>query len=125
MSVVAYAVAEQGKLLVDTVRSSEGDAKQALLRLQKQQGVTWKTLEKLGYAVVMVRVTVEPSQAKRPPAKRPAQSQPAAPSPPARPLDKHPAPAPPAATLPPAPPPTPADAKPVRRLLATRRNPRP
>jgi hypothetical protein len=106
MSVVAYAVAERGKLLVDTVRSSEGDAKQALLRLQKQQGVTWKALEKLGYAVVAVRVTVEPVQAKRPPAKRPAPEQPAAP-------------------LPPALPPTPADTKPVRRLPAAPRNPRP
>ena len=116
MSVVAYAVAERGKLLVDTVRSSEGDAKQALLRLQKQQGVTWKSLEKLGYAVVVVRVTVEPSQAKRPPAKHPAPAQPAAPLPPARPPDKHLAPAQPAAPLPPASPPTPADTKPVRRF---------
>jgi hypothetical protein len=106
MSVVAYAVAEQGKLLVETVRSSEGDAKQALLRLQKQQGVTWKSLEKLGYAVVVVRVTVEPVEAKPSPAKRPAPAQPAAP-------------------LPPALPPTPADAKPVRRFLATPPKPRP
>jgi hypothetical protein len=113
MSVVAYAIAERGNLLVDTVRSSEGDAKQALLRKQKQQGVTWKSLEKLGYAVVMVRVTVEPAKAKRPPDKRQAPVQQAAPLPPGPPQ---------AAPLPPAPPPTPADTKPVRRLLAAPRN---
>jgi hypothetical protein len=106
MSVVAYAVAERGNLLVDTVRSTEGDAKQAALRLQKQQGVAWKALEKLGYAVVVVRVSVEPAKAKRSPEKRPAPAQPAAP-------------------LPPALPPTPADTKPVRRFLAAPRNTRP
>jgi hypothetical protein len=100
MSVVAYAVAERGKLLVDTVRSSEGDAKQAVLRLQKQQGIAWKALEKLGYAVVVVRVTIEPAKAKRSP-------------------DKRRAPAPQVAPLPPALPPTPADTKPVRRFLAS------
>jgi hypothetical protein len=104
MSVIAYAVAERGKLLVDTVRSSEGDAKQALLRLQKQQGVTWKALEKLGYAVVVVRVTVEPTKAKRFPDKRQAPAPQAAPS------------------LPPTLPPTAADTKPVRRFLGAPRN---
>jgi hypothetical protein len=87
-----------------------GEAKQAALRLQRRPGVDWKALEKLGYALVAVRVTVEPAKAKRSPDKRPAQAQ---------------VQAPPAAPVPPALPPTVADTKPVRRFRAAARNPSP
>ncbi len=53
----AFAVEENGVLLVDTVRCAEWDARQAALKLLKRPGIGWRDLERSGYHVV--RVTVQ------------------------------------------------------------------
>jgi hypothetical protein len=56
----AFAVVDpKGKLLVDAVRSTEGESKAAAIRLQKTPGLSWKTLEQAGHRVVRVSVTVQ------------------------------------------------------------------
>jgi hypothetical protein len=70
----AYAVALRGAILVDTVRSTEGDAKQAAVQNLKQPGVGWKDLVARGHAVVAV--TVAPVRREPRPAPRPADRRP-------------------------------------------------
>jgi hypothetical protein len=60
MTAKAYAIAVHGSILVDTVRSTECDARQAAIQLLKQPGTSWKDLERAGHRVVPVQVTAAP-----------------------------------------------------------------
>jgi hypothetical protein len=53
----AFAITHNGAILVDTVRSSEGEAKSAAIKLAKQPGVSWRDLAARGHAVLAVAVT--------------------------------------------------------------------
>jgi hypothetical protein len=56
----AFAIVDpKGKLLVDAVRSTEGESKAAAIRLQKTPGLSWKILEQAGHRVVRVSVTIQ------------------------------------------------------------------
>jgi hypothetical protein len=79
MATQAWAIKENGTLVVDTVRLSPGDAKLALISLRKCQGRKWKDYEKAGCRLVQVRVRVipEPPTPERP-KRDPVQPSPAA-----------------------------------------------
>jgi hypothetical protein len=67
-TIPAYAVAEHGRLLVDTVRATEADAKCAAIKLVKQPGTGWRELERdRGYRVVRIQVLVEASRVEKRP----------------------------------------------------------
>jgi hypothetical protein len=66
----AFAVTHNGQVLVDTVRSSEGEAKSAAIKLAHQPGVSWKDLQARGFALVSVVVT--PARWEPQPRPRPA-----------------------------------------------------
>jgi hypothetical protein len=70
----AYAVALNGSILVDTVRSTEGDAKQAAVQNLKQPGIGWRDLAARGHTVVAVTVALARREPR--PAPRPADSAP-------------------------------------------------
>jgi hypothetical protein len=62
MTAKAHAIAVHGSILVDTVRASESDARQAAIQLLKQPGTSWRDLERDGHRVVQVTIaTVAPS----------------------------------------------------------------
>jgi hypothetical protein len=68
MTARAYAITTGGRLLLDTVRASESDAREAAIRLVKQPGGRWKDLERDGHRVVPVHVSTaaaSPADGKR------------------------------------------------------------
>jgi hypothetical protein len=73
-TVTAYAVAQNGSIMVDTVRSSEGEAKSAAIKIAKHPGVGWRVLQARGFAVV--EVTVAPVRREPRPSPRPADRRP-------------------------------------------------
>jgi hypothetical protein len=60
MTATGFAITHNGTLLVDTVRSSEGEAKSAAVKIAKQPGVGWRDLQARGFDLVEVQITRAP-----------------------------------------------------------------
>jgi len=60
MSIHAFAITHHGSLLVDTVRSSEGEAKNAAIKIARTPGTNWRNLQTRGFDLVEVVISPRP-----------------------------------------------------------------